>query len=218
MDNDGNMLPASMFSSKSPVLLLDFILGVVYPVAVPFIFFSVRSTVKSATQDAAKLCEFAMPFMVVLAVCSLVATSGVCNYTPSLPPARENYSETVYTHTRRHLLHKNGSVEAVETVAKFASSYATNLDGHNVSIIRMMMRANHTLNYTLLFLSPFAALWLVRVLIIAVLTGHTTEFITSVLLVVSSRHGATHDFSVWSAAAAAGAGVVFILLLMVRRQ
>ena len=52
---------------------------------------------------------------------------------------------------------------------------------------------------------------------LAVLTGHTTEFITAFLLVISARYGVTHDFSVWSLAAAGGAGTAFILLLLVRR-
>ena len=111
----------------------------------------------------------------------------------------------------------NESLIMVETVAKFASSYVTTLEGRNKSLISII-KARHTLNYTLLFLSPFAALWLLRVLIIAVLTGHTTEFITAFLLVVSTKHGATHDFSAWSAAAAAASGVAFVLLLMVQRS
>jgi hypothetical protein len=104
----------------------------------------------------------------------------------------------------------------VETVAKFASSYASNLGGNNSAFPHMIYHGNG-LAYFLLFLSPFTALWLIRVLILAVLTGHTTEFITAFLLVVSTRHGMTHDFSVWSLAAAGGAGTAFILLLLVRQ-
>jgi hypothetical protein len=220
MDKDGNMLSDAMFSSKSPELFLNFIMGVAYPVATPFIFFSIRSTARSVTQDVNKLCEFAMPFMVVLSICSLVATSGACGYS--------NYvSDTATTMTQAEIdelneLHPtrrsmtNESV-MVETVAKFASSYVTNLEGKNASLISMI-KTRHMLNYTLLFLSPFAALWLLRVLIIAVLTGHTTEFITAFLLVVSTKHGVTHNFSAWSTSAAGAAGVAFILLLMVRRS
>ena len=232
VDKDGNMLPEAMFSSKSPVLLLDFIMGVVCPVAVPFIFFSVRSTVRAFTKDVGKLCEFAMPFMVVLSVFSLVATSGVCSYPPL---ARESYYSNTnndYHHysnyktqqqiqrTRRPLENNNNNINgSVETMSMFASSYVSNMDNlDKASKLVRILGANHTLNYMLLFLSPFAALWLVRVLITAVLTGHCTEFITSFLLVVSLRHGATHDFSVWSAAAAGGVALVFILLLMVRRS
>jgi hypothetical protein len=221
MDKDGNMLSDAMFSSKSPVLFLNFIMGVAYPVAAPFIFFTVRSTARTLTQDVGRLCEFAMPFMVVLSVCSLVATSGACGYgAVSRDSAKESFITTFndggQKAGRRLLGDENATIVMVETVAKFASSYASNID-KNASIMQMM-RANHTLNYTLLFLSPFAALWLLRVLIIAVLTGHTTEFITSFLLVVSTRHGATHDFNAWSAAAAGSAGVAFVLLLMVRRE
>jgi hypothetical protein len=98
----------------------------------------------------------------------------------------------------------------LETLAEFTT---------NLHLLRgSSSTTDHTLGYILLFLSPFAALWLIRVLIIAVLTGHTTEFITAFLLIVSARHSAIYSFSVWSVVATAGAGTAFILLLMVRRS
>ncbi len=97
----------------------------------------------------------------------------------------------------------------LETLAEFT----TNLRSGGVP-----RATDHTLGYTLLFLSPFTALWLIRVLIIAVLTGHTTEFITAFLLVVSARHSVIYNFSAWSVVATAGAGTAFILLLLVRRS
>ena len=77
--------------------------------------------------------------------------------------------------------------------------------------------SDHALSYTLLFISPFAALWVIRVLIVAVLTGHTTEFITAFLLVVTAKQSVLYDFSTWSVLATSGAATAFILLLMVRR-
>jgi hypothetical protein len=222
VDKDGDIIADSMFNSSSPVLILNFLMGVVYPVAVPFIFFTIRSTARTAMQDVRKLCEFAMPFMVVLALCSLVATSGVCS---STPPARDSDVTDIADITKsiNALSGKGGSrrllgneTVMIETVAKFASSYANNLEGKNGSLMRML-KHDHTLPYLFLFLSPFAVLWLIRVLIVSVLTGHTTEFITSFLLVVSSRHGAVNNFGVWSLVAAGASGTVFILLLLVRR-
>jgi hypothetical protein len=55
-------------------------MGVIYPVSTPFIFITIYSTIRSVNQDVSKLCEFALPFMVVLSLCSLTATSGVCGY------------------------------------------------------------------------------------------------------------------------------------------
>jgi hypothetical protein len=220
MDRDGNMIADSIFDSSSGEMFLNFLMGVIYPVVTPFIFFTIRSTVRSVTQDVSKLCEFAMPFMVVLSLCSLAATSGVCGYTAieSQPNAvnKSVVSQFEAAHSR-HLLRINNNTDMVETIAKFASSYASNLDGKNSAFPHMIYHGNG-LGYLLLFLSPFTALWLIRVLILAVLTGHTTEFITAFLLVVSMRHGATHDFSVWSLAAAGGVGTAFILLLLVRRS
>ena len=209
MDKDGKIMASVLFSSKSTMLLFDFIMGVFYPVAAPFIFFTVRSTARSVTQDVNRLCEFAMPFMVVLSLCSLVATSGACDGLGGAITASTTSS------ANRRLL--GNETVMVETVAKFASSYVSSTEGQNTSLMHIF-RANHTLNYTLLFLSPFAALWLLRVLIIAVLAGHATEFITCFLLVVSTRYGITHEYSTWSASAAGCAGVVLVLLLMVRRS
>lgn len=213
VDKSGILVGNPMFgSSQTDVLFLDFIMGVVYPVATPFIFFTVRSTVRSVTRDVTSLCEFAMPFMVVLSLCSLVATSGVCGY------GKESVGESGKGGATRRLLQEtNATSVMVETVAKFASSYATSVHG-NTSLMRLVTANSYTLPYCLLFLSPFAVLWLLRVLIVAVLTGHTTEFITSFLLVTSTRYGATHEFNAWSAGAAASAGTALILLLMVRRD
>ncbi len=77
MDDRGNFVGDLMFSGKGNIPALDSIVGVVLQVATPFIFFTVRSTVRGVTQDVYRLCEFALPFMTVLAVCFLVATSGM---------------------------------------------------------------------------------------------------------------------------------------------
>ena len=204
VDKNGALVGNPMFgSSRTEVLFLDFIMGVVYPVATPFIFFTVRSTVRSVTRDVTSLCEFAMPFMVVLSLCSLVATSGVCGYGKETGVALPEGGSA-----RRLLQSANATNGMVETSARFAL--------HNSS--HMLTSNSYTLPLFMLFLSPFAVLWLMRVLIVAVLTGHTTEFITSFLLVTSTRYGATHEFSAWPTGAAAAAGTALILLLMIRRD
>ena len=215
MDDQGNFVGDLMFTKKNSIPLLDFVMGVVFPVSTPFIFFSIRSTVRSVTRDVYKLCEFALPFMTVLAICFLIATSGVCGAVDE----SINNSETHGTHgsNRRNVdsLRINASSAImVETVAKFAGAYSTNLDGNSV---RMSLDSSF-IQYALLFISPFVAFWLIRVLIIAILTGYSTEFITAFILVTAVRYGITHLMNIWSVVAFSGAGFAFVMLLLVRRD
>jgi hypothetical protein len=226
MDDNGNFVGDLMFTTKGSIPLLDFIMGVVFPVSTPFIFFSIRSTVRSVTRDVAKLCEFALPFMTVLAVCFLVATSGVCEAVDA-----NNVGQSFSSKAASHMLDTHGSdrrrVESrshhdfnasheimAESVAKFAGPYATHLNGHNATLYL----ESSVVRYSLLAISPFIAFWLIRVLIIAILTGHSTEFITAFILVTSARYGITHVLSLWSVIALSGAGFAFVLLLLVRRH
>lgn len=233
VDPDGNIVADGMFSARTEVIFLNFIMGVVFPVAVPFIFFTVRTTIRAATMDVRSLCEFAMPFMAFLALCCLAATSGMCGYAPvsdgvdaKLDAKLDAWHAKLDANLdameergglRRELVRSgsdsNGTV-MIETVAKFASSYLTNLD--NSSFIHKV-EESHIVNYFLLFLSPFATLALVRVLIASVLSGHTTEFITAFLLVVTTRYGVTHHFDLWAGGSMGAAGVAFVLILLVRR-
>ena len=234
MDDNGNFVGDLMFTKKTSVPLLDFVMGVVFPVSTPFIFFSIRSTVRSVTRDVYKLCEFALPFMTVLAVCFLVATSGVCDAVDTSasrnmestkestinPKSTETFTFETQSRSRRkndplvdHDYNTSNAI-MVETVAKFAGTYSTNLDGHYA---RFPLESSVT-RYTLLILSPFATFWLIRVLVIAILTGYSTEFITAFILVTSARYGITHAMSLWSVLALSGAGFAFVLLLLVRRD
>lgn len=199
MDDEGNFIGDLMFSNKSNIPLLNFIMGVALPVSTPFIFFSIRSTVRSATQDVTRLCEFALPFMTVLAGCCLVATSGMCDV-----------SDEVFDKGRRGMLDysdSNTTAVMVETVAKFAGSYASNLDKHSIPL------NSKTLEYFLVFIAPVFAFWLVRVLVVSILTRHATEFIVAFVLVTSARFGMTHPMGVWSVMSVSGAGFAFVLLL-----
>jgi hypothetical protein len=115
IDNEGNFIGELMFSKTSSVPLFDFIMGVVFPVSTPFIFFSFRSSMRSSTRDTYKLCEFALPFMTVLAICILVATSGFCHvvdsksgtgsvqYVGSISQSFKPFNAHQDTHTRRSL-------------------------------------------------------------------------------------------------------------------
>ena len=212
MDENGNFIGDLLFTKKGNLPLLNFVLGVVFPVSTPFIFFSIRSTVRSVTKDVYRLCEFALPFMTVLAVCCLVATSGVwekcemCEKCENCGSQRRDLLESNLGKTKLESM----NATMIETVAKFAGSYNNNLNGHHA---RISLDSN-TIKYSLLLLSPIAAFWLLRVLIIDILTGHATEFITAFLLVTSARYGMTHAMGFWPVMALSGAGSAFILLLL----
>jgi hypothetical protein len=175
---------------------LGFVVGVAFPVSTPFIFFTIRPAVRSGTKDVTKLCEFALPFMAVLAMSCLLSEMG---------RGIDKIGEIDTTERRTF----NSSV-MVETVAKFSSSY-TNL-GHNNKLPDGVTRM------TLILVAPLIAYWLLRVLIVAILTGHSTEFITGFLLVTSARYGMTHPFDSWSVLGVSWAGTAFVLLLLVGRR
>ena len=155
--------------------LLNFAMGVIFPVTTPFLFFTVRSIY--GTRDVSRLCEFALPFMIVLAVGCLLGTDGS-------------------GHITRRFLDGNSSA-MVESAAKFNPYYAEP-DG------------------VLILFAPFVVYWLIRVLIVSIITGHSTEFITAFLIVTSARYGMTNEIGLWSVLAVSGAGSAFVLLLLIR--
>ena len=46
----------------------EFCIGIIFPVVAPFIFFSLRCTVRMVERDVGRLCKIAMPFMMIIAV------------------------------------------------------------------------------------------------------------------------------------------------------
>ena len=209
LDENGNLIGDLLFTRRGGIPLLNFVMGVIFPVSTPFLFFSIRSPVRlvSKDRDVNKLCEFALPFMTVLAVCCLV--SGACGDTdPGLDPKLDPKLDPSLDPSLDNLGKKSGLRDLTnytETVAKF---YYNNVDGH-----KKISLDQTTIKYSMLFISPFIAFWLIRVLIVAILTGHTTEFITAFLLVTSARYGMTHAVGVWPVLALSGSGSAFILLL-----
>lgn len=211
-DEDGNFVGDVMFAKDDSFPIVDFVLSMALPVSAPFIFFSIRSTVRSVTQDVTRLCEFALPFMTVLAACCLVATSGMCE-NGSVNGAELSTADS--TPGRRGMLDgslvdANTTGVMVETVAKFAGSYVSNIDGRSIQV------NTKTVEYALIFISPLLAFWLIRVLVVAILTRHATEFIAAFVLVTAARFGMTHSMGAWSVAGVSGAGFAFVLLLFDR--
>jgi hypothetical protein len=203
-DADGNFVGDLMFARDDAIV--DFVLGMALPVSTPFIFFTIRSTVRSVTQDVTKLCEFALPFMTVLAACFLVATSGVCG----VEDAGSSHPTSYYN---SHSWAVNGSL-TVETVAKFAESYVTGIENFtSINSIRVDPKA---VECALIFVAPLLAFCLVRVLVVAILTQHATEFIAAFVLVAAARFGMLHAVGVWSVVGVSGAGFAFVLLLFDR--
>lgn len=211
MDGEGNFVGDAVFNESFSLPSLLF--GVVLPVSVPFIFFSIRSTVRSVTQDVSRLCEFALPFMTVLALCCLVATSGVCSGEIGEIGNGGVTGVAEVKSTRRSDSNSTGigteiGTEMVETVAKFASSYVNNFDNFNSSY-----QYSATLQHLLIIIAPLAAFWLIRVLVVAILTRHATEFISAFILVTSIRFSLANPTEIWALLAISSAAFVFVFLL-----
>ena len=224
---EGLALADALLSSKSPVLFLNFVLGIVLPVSTPFLFFTVRASVRNTVSisDAKRtsdlLCELAMPFMAVLALAALIAVSGACS------DDDDTSGSTAPTSLHFHIPGNNASggrhvgtnikIPQNQTARRLLQDNNTVQADTTVDILSHMLKARHTLNYTLLFLAPFAAVLLLRVLITSVMTGYTTEFIASLLLVVTAKHVATSPASSWALIASLAACSAFLLLLFIMR-
>lgn len=167
--------------------------GITLPVTSTFIFFSLRSTVRSTIRDVTRLCGLAMPFMVVLALCSLAWTAQSDSL--SEEPARRGLA---YAHNRT--FHS-------ETPARF---YATAVVGEPERPEYL-----HALG---LLLSPLAAAAILRQLIASVMGGFTSEFVSALLLVLSVRLWVLRGAVAWPVTCIGMAGVVFVLILCIRRS
>ena len=209
LDYESKSWHESSAKQSDEALFGQFLMGVVCPVATPFIFFSLRTSA-SGMRDVSRLCGLALPFMVVLALCVLMGTT----YAP--PVRRQLWFETGESKSVHNLLQAYGSpVDGgngtyTETQARF---YATAVKGDGLTSAAQM----EYLQYVCMLGSPVICALTVRQLILAVLEGFSTEFLAAFLLVLSSRYCVTHDYGGWGVVCMSLASVGFVVVLLVRR-
>ena len=193
LDESGNLREKHRLFTGSQRDGWNFLLGVICPVVSPFIFFSLRPTIQNVTRDISRLCELAMPFMIVISLFVVLGTDSE----PS-PPERRLLNNSVM----------------IETVAKFASTYSSSLPGDAGYHPFVKSEAQ----YVSMVFAPLAALWCVRMLIHSVIFGYVTEFLTAFVLVLSGRYCITQEYGSWSLITMGFSALSFIIVLLVRPQ
>jgi hypothetical protein len=191
---------------ESIVLIL---MGTVIPVMSPFIFFSLRSSVRAVTKDIMRLCELALPFMLLISVC--VLTGGFM--------ADSGHEGTVAVRSAgapRALASLNGTVLFAET----HSDFDFNRSAGNATLTlkeRELEAASRFFLLVLLALTPIVAVYCVVVMVWSVLHGYVTEFIIAFLLVLSVKSSIVAETSGGSGLAIASAGTSFILIFLLHK-
>ena len=185
------------------------LLGTVVPVMSPFIFFSLRSSVRAVTKDILRLCELALPFMLLISIC--VLTGGFMS-------DGERWGAGSMRNARS-LAAMNETVLFAETQSEFDFNRSTHT-GHNTTSTlkeRELEAASRFFLLVLLALTPLIAVYCILVMVWSVLHGYVTEFITVFLLVLSVKSSIVGDQSGGSAFAIASAGTCFILIFLMRK-
>ena len=190
------------------------ILSTVLPVMSPFIFFSLRSSVRVVTRDVWRLCELALPFMLLISVCVL---------TGSYMTANKRWMDSGAE--RRVML--NTTALYKETTSEFDfthnSSYSTPAALEVEPLLNAIPRqweseaAHQFYLWVLLALTPVVAAWCIHSMVWSVVSGYVTEFLTSFMLVLSVKSGIFSEQSSCSVFAVASTGTCFILVFFVRR-
>jgi hypothetical protein len=184
------------------------ILGTVLPVLSPFIFFSLRSSVRVVTRDVWRLCELALPFMMLISICVL---TGSYMSESQRWGELQTQSETHGGGGRRGLWNHTG--EYAETHAGFHFNHtksASKMAWENEAGHRFYM-------LVILALTPIVAAWCIHIMVWSVVKGYATEFIAAFLLVLSVKSGITTEQPSGSVFAVASAGCCFILIFLMRR-
>ena len=190
------------------------VLSTVLPVMSPFIFFSLRSSVRVVTRDIWRLCELALPFMLLISICVLTGsymTNG----------NREEGSGD----ERRVML--NTTSMFIETASDFDFNH--NSSYHISPIPEMDALPNAmpkqwenevTHQFYLCFLlalTPVVAAWCIYGMVWSVVSGYVTEFIVSFVLVLSVKSSVFSEKPSDSVFAVASSGICFVFIFFVRR-
>lgn len=178
------------------------VLRTIIPTMTPFIFFSLRSSARAVTQDIWRLCELALPFMILISICIL---------TGSYMPAGERWRDG-----RGRRAARNGTlaVHYQETQSNFNGSPqpegVRDRDWEGVV-------AHHLYLFSILALAPVVAAWCIHVLVKSVVRGHATEFLAAFLLVLSVKSSVSSEHPETSIVAIASSGVCFTLIFLMRK-
>jgi len=181
------------------------IFSTVLPVMSPFIFFSIRSSVRVVTRDVWRLCELALPFMLLISLCVLTGSY----MTESL---RWKELQSVGATGQREAERNTTGGQFVETHSGFHFNHTK-----TASRVAWESEAQHRLYMCgILALTPLIAAWCIQVMVWSVVRGYATEFIAAFLLVLSVKNGVTSDHLGGSALAIGSAGTCFILICLMR--
>lgn len=183
------------------------VLSTVLPVMSPFIFFSLRSSVRVVTRDVWRLCELALPFMLLISICVLTGS-----YITESRRWAELRQESHDGAARRGVLWNN-TEEFMETHAGFSFNHtktASKVAWEDEAAHRFYMLG-------LLALTPIVAAWCIHIMVWSVVRGYATEFIAAFLLVLSVKSGVTSDQPNGSMFAIASAGCCFVLIFLLRK-
>ena len=180
------------------------IVSTVLPVMSPFIFFSLRSSVRAVTRDIWRLCELALPFMLLISVCVLTGSY----LTEDKQWARTDGS------ARRTL---NETAVFKETLSEFDFNRSA-LAMYAASSAWKIEMAHAVYLYGALALTPVVAAWCILIMVWSVVKGYATEFIASFLLVLSVKSSVFGEHSGGTSIfAVASAGTCFILIFLMRK-
>jgi hypothetical protein len=194
--------------------LSEIFVGVSGPALVPFIFFSVRSSVRDSVRDIPRIFEFAAPFVLVLSVFVLATTQrGELSLRrrledfDNITSTSTSTTSTAFTETHAAFIHDN------ETLQNF-----TNLFSQEVLKLHDWKRDILSFApFTALCLSPFFSGLVMYLATSCVINGYATEFAVAFVLNMSGKFSVERGYDTTSAIAFFPAALALVLLLILRK-
>jgi len=183
--------------------LTEIFVGVSGPAVVPFIFFSVRLSVRDSVRDIPKIFEFAAPFVLVISAFVLATTQRddlVLRRRGALLQQESNITSFVETHAA--FIHVN---ETLQNFTKEISQGSWKTDILSLA------------PFTALCMSPIFSALAIYLATTCVINGYATEFVVAFLLNMSGRFSVNKGYDAASAFAFFPAGLAFVLLLILRK-
>jgi hypothetical protein len=201
-------------------------ISIVLPVLSPFVFFSLRSTVRAVTRDVKGLLEIALPFLLIIAISVLLCTTDPGFNSKKLPLMHMGDGGGA---SRRALLSVNGTghhtapVAHAETPAPFGSSQYSIHDAlvSRVPLLSAYIDAlpvDAIKRYAVLLATPAIAYYTLVILANSVVSGYVTEFISAFMLVLTTKYAIAVGSTTASGFALACAGTCFVFIVLLRRS